>query len=422
AKPSTPTSDVAPAPAPSKAAEALADVAIFMVRDKGMVMLGADGFSTLPGTDTQFIQRISRGADGKLRALGSSEIWTVDAAGLTAETATSYDDVGSLSSFDVDRKGVVWTIGSKGVGHREGSVWTHEPVTTFGKGQVLLTGIAVDGDDRPWVSTGDAIFHDDGSGWKAAAMPGGPRFLDDAVRGPDGAVYVTEMGAVFRGSKGAVARYKVPKTAYGSLGEIAFSDAGIGAIRNDLEGAAVFLPADASARYRGPKDFAIGSITALAVDDRQRVWIAGEGGSAIVGPEGLRTVWRSGSMEPIAGQVSQMIVLGKGPELPAAGAVKVSRISGRIVDGEKGLAKISVELCESPSMIYSRTPCTGAPTHLRATTDADGRFSLDGVPLGAYGVAVKIGRKWQTTMGTALGSKMRAGEPFDIGEIAIASK
>ena len=43
---------------------------------------------------------------------------------------------------------------------------------------------------------------------------------------------------------------------------------------------------------------------------------------------------------------------------------------GRIVDGEKGLAKISVELCESPSMIYSRTPCTGAPTHLRATTDA----------------------------------------------------
>jgi hypothetical protein len=115
-------------------------------------------------------------------------------------------------------------------------------------------------------------------------------------------------------------------------------------------------------------------------------------------------------------------VLGAGPKLPEAGEVKRGSLTGRIVSGDKGAAGLAIELCESPSSYYSKTPCTGAPTHLKGTTDADGRFSFQDVPLGAYGVGVKVGKKWQVTLGSAMGSKMKPGESVDIGEIELAAK
>jgi hypothetical protein len=35
---------------------------------------------------------------------------------------------------------------------------------------------------------------------------------------------------------------------------------------------------------------------------------------------------------------------------------------------------------------------------------------------------VKVGRKWQVTMGAALGSRMTAGETYDIGDIELQTK
>ncbi|HWB79132.1 MAG TPA: carboxypeptidase-like regulatory domain-containing protein [Nannocystaceae bacterium] len=400
----------------------IANAAIFVVRDKGVVVLDGKGFTTLPDSANKYVSRLLRGADGKLRAVGFSQVWTLDATGLV-EDGPDFGELGSIEAIDVDRKGTIWAVHTKGVSHFADGKWTTDPDSTFGSGQVLLTGVAVDGEDRPWVSTGDKIWHHEGGTWTPVAMPKGPRFLDEAFRGADGAVYVLEMDSVWRTSGAtAVTKAKMPKSGYGSFGDIAFSQSGVGVIENDMEACAVFMPADAAARYKAPKDFKIGSISALSVDDRRRVWVAGEGGVAIVGPDNLRVVWRSGSMEPIAGQINDVLVQGNGPELPEAGAVQKGNIAGRIVDGDKGVVGVAIELCENPSMFYTRTPCTGEPTVLRAKTDAEGRFALDGVPLGAYGIAVKIGKKWQITLGSALGSRMKAGETFDIGEIEIAKK
>jgi hypothetical protein len=44
------------------------------------------------------------------------------------------------------------------------------------------------------------------------------------------------------------------------------------------------------------------------------------------------------------------------------------------------------------------------------------------VPIGAYGIAVKVDGKWQLTMVSNFGTKMKEGESFDIGSINLNSK
>ncbi|MBX7078623.1 MAG: hypothetical protein K1X88_05495 [Nannocystaceae bacterium] len=411
-----------PAPDGDKPAGTVASLdaaAIFFVRDKGMVVLDAGGFTTIEGSASRYVQAVERAPSGKLFGLSFDGIVPIDGSGIGATISVP----GGARAFEIDSKGGMWVLGTEGASFRaeEAATWTTEPVATFGTGEVLLMAIAVDASDQPWVATSDSIFTRTDAGWKRVGSGGRYNFIETALRDPSGRVWIVgnEAGLVTDG-KGGVTKAKLPRSGYGSLGDLAFSAKGVGVIQNDLEGVAVFTPA--VARYHAPGDFKIGTLSAIAVDDRQRVWVAGDGGVAILGPGDARTVWRSGTQDAIAGQVNFILVQGDGPELPKAGELHKGSISGRIAEGDKGVAGVAVELCESPSMIYSRTPCTGAPTHLRGKTDAEGRFRFDDVPLGAYGVAVKIGRKWQITMGTALGSTMKPGEPVDVGTIEIASK
>lgn len=50
---------------------------------------------------------------------------------------------------------------------------------------------------------------------------------------------------------------------------------------------------------------------------------------------------------------------------------------------------------------------------------AEGNFAFDDVPLGAYGIAVKSGRKWQITLSAALGTQMTEGATYDIGSLEL---
>lgn len=420
-----------PTPTPADAAPeatasptTLADSALFLLRDKGAVVLADGKFTTVPDTASKYFAKIARDHEGKVYALGSGEIVAFEGATMRKVAEAGYDAVGSLQSFGMDRKGGVWAAGSKGVHHFENGSWSTDDVATFGTGTVLFGGIAVDSDDRPWLCTADAVWHREADVWKKATLPKGgmaKKYLQDVVAGPAGSVWIGSMDSVYKiVAPGTITREKLPKSQYGMWGDIAFSDSGAGVIETSTDELAQFLPK--VARYKSGKDYKLGMISALAIDDRERTWVAGDGGIAIVGPAAERVFWRSGSIEEVAGSVTHLVVVGRGPELPQAGDVKKGNVKGSIVDGDKGLAAVDVELCESPSFIYTKTPCHGAPTHLRGKTDAEGNFQFTDVPLGAYGVAVKIGKKWQITMGAGYGSTMKAGDTIEIGKIEIETK
>jgi hypothetical protein len=424
AAPTTPTP--AEAPAAGAGPTTLTDAALFIMRDKGAIVLADGKFTTVPDTERKYFSQIARDHEGKVYALGSREIVAFDGATLRTVAEADYDVVGSLQALGIDRKGGAWVAGSKGVHHFENGAWTTDDLAQFGSGTVLFGGIAVDAEDRPWLCTADTIWHREADGWKKSVLPKGgmaKKYLQNVVAGPAGSVWVGSMDSIYKiVAPGTITRETMPKSKYGIFGDLAFSDSGHGVIEISTDEIAQFLPADKVARYKSGKDYKIKMVTALAVDDRGRTWVAGDGGVAILGPGTERVAWRSGSIEEVAGSVTHLVVVGRGPELPQAGEVKKGIVKGSIVEGDKGVAALDVELCESPSMIYSKTPCTGAPTHLTGKTDASGVFEFKDVPLGSYGVAVKVGKKWQITMGAGYGSAMKAGDTIDVGKIEIKKK
>lgn len=411
-----PTAD--PAATPVAAVDSK-NAAFFVVRGKGIVALTKSGWSTVPGSQSVFLAGFVHGADGNLYGQTSSDIVRIEVGGLPSVAPLGYDEVGSVAGFDVGAKGEVWTIGDKGVAEYRDGAWKTEGRAAVGLGEDFAVGIALDSAGDPWAATSDGLVHRVAGAWQAGKLPSGPtKYLDQLGRGPDGQVYISTYDQLFR-LTGTPGRVKVKKGSYESPGKFAFAEAKYGVVASGIEDASIFLPDAEAMRFTGKRDLKIGTVAAVAADTQGRVWVTGDAGIAIVGPGQERVTWRSGSIEVVAGQVSAVAVRGEGPPLPEAGAVKKGGLRGHIVKAGAGLAGVKVELCESPSLIYSRTPCSGSPTHLRGTTDAEGNFTFEDVPLGAYGIAVKSGRKWQITLGAALGNQMSEGVVYDIGSLEL---
>jgi len=115
-----------------------------------------------------------------------------------------------------------------------------------------------------------------------------------------------------------------------------------------------------------------------------------------------------------------MLVVGAGPaELPGAGAVRKGGLSGTLVRDGNPLAGVAIEICPSPSMIYSKTPCADGAVKFSAKTDEAGMWTVPEVPLGTYGIAVKIDGKWKITLGRSLGAGMKEGQVLDTGAMTV---
>jgi hypothetical protein len=241
--------------------------------------------------------------------------------------------------------------------------------------------------------------------------------MEGIAAGPDGAIYLPYERRVFK--LGATAtKVPVKTTPYGSLTGLAFSTSKYG-IAKSIDGVSMFLPADKLRVYKAGRDFDLGSVRAAAVDEQGRVWITAEAGLAVIPLEGEAAEFRSGAFEEIAGTIFSMHVVGDGPPLPHPGDVKKGTLVGNVQQDGAPVVGAKLELCPSPSVVYTRTPCHGAPLRLQSTTDAEGKFEFEDVPLGAYGLAVKTGRQWQTTLIPDLGSRMSAGQAYDVGTLQL---
>ena len=417
--PVEPKAEQASEPAPTQSALTLDNAALFVVRDKGVVALTDAGFTTIPESGNAYLAGFVHGADGTLYGMTSSNIVRVEGGGLATVVALDYDEVGSVTGFDVGSRGEIWVIGSKGLSEYSDGKWTSLSKSEVGLSEDFAVGVALDAEGEPWAATSESLIRRKDGAWAPAELPKGKtKFLNKMGRGPNGAVYLSTYERLFR-LTGEPGQVKIKTGSFESPGAFAFAQATYGAAISGIEDVSIFMPADAAVRYAGKRDLGIGTLSALAVDNSGRVWVGGDGGVAIVGPGEVRATWRSGSVEQVAGQISAIVVRGDGPPLPEAGEIKKGGLEGQIVKDGAGLAEVKVELCESPDILYSRTPCTGAPTHLKGKTDAEGKFHFDDVPLGAYGIAIKDGGKWKITLGAALGSQMKEGAVYDIGPITL---
>jgi hypothetical protein len=117
-----------------------------------------------------------------------------------------------------------------------------------------------------------------------------------------------------------------------------------------------------------------------------------------------------------------MAMIGNGPNLPQLGVKAVGTVKGKVLRGGSAVAGATIQICESPSMMFRGSPCASAILSKQAQTDAEGNFKLPGVPVGTYRFAIKAGPKWVITLGGDCCAKMREGQEYDIGAITLRER
>lgn len=398
--------------------------AYFAVRDKGIVMLDAGKFTKVEGGPDKLVKEIAQGPDGGVYLLGFEGVMKLEGAKakLVAETGFG-QDTGTLDDFAVTKDGKIWGVGYKGVSFWDGAAWKTEDKAVLGADVTLIRGVAVDATGRVWVASSNAIHTKDADKWTVVDISKQFKrqaFFDDVGLGPEGVAFAMASDTLLKlAAPDKLETVKVGEK-YAMLGELGFSSLGVGGLKTGLDVVTRIMPDGKQTNFSAKKDFAAAQIEDVTPDDSGRLWIATDTGVAIMGPAAEKVEWKSGSVDELAGQVEVIGVAGAGPELPAAvGPVKTGGLKGKILKDGKGFASAEVEICPNPSSWFTKSPCAESPTRFSATTDAEGNFEMKDVPLGAYGLAVKVADKWNLTYGAEYGAGMKEGETYDIGSITL---
>jgi ligand-binding sensor domain-containing protein len=426
-----PKTEAPPAATTPAAAAGAAGPAYFAVDKKGVIKLENDKFTLLGNSPDKLMKGLQIAGDGALWVVGFEDILRLEGDKFKKVTSAGFSELGSsIDDFAVTADGKIWAATFKGVGYWDGKTWAVEDKAKIGAGDDLLQGIAVDKAGNVWVASTHKVHVKTGGAWKDVALDkaGQKRqlFFEALDLAPDGSVYALASAVLLRigPAADALATVKLGDDDLPSWGDLAISSNGSIAARNLDDVSA--LPAGGAARTwssRNEKDFRADNIRAVGVDDSGRVWVGSDAGVSVVGPGDAKVEWPQGSVPELIGEVGAIVVVGSGPAtLPASGAVRKGGLTGKLVRDGAALPNVDVEICPSPGMVFTKSPCADAATKFSGKADDKGVWTFNDVPLGSYGIAVKIEGKWQITFGHSLGEGMKEGQVFDTGSITLDSK
>ena len=424
-KPAEPTPVAAVAP-PTPGAPG---PAYFAVDKLGIVRLDGGKFTVLAESPTSSVKGLQIGGDGRLWTAGYQDLRRLEGDTFKEVLKADFSEIGgSIDDFTVLADGQVWAVTYKGVSHHDGKAWSTEEKATIGAGDDLLQGIAVDAAGKVWVASTHKVHVRDGGAWKTIDLGKAGRgtlYFSDIELGPEGTVYALHSTALLHIGP---ALDKVEKVKLGrsgmSYGSMSVST-NLGLAVVDIDAVSV-VPTGGTPRTYGSRDskYLKGArIDAVATDDSGRVWASTEAGVVILGPGDAKTEWPGGSMPELTGEIRRILVIGSGPaELPGAGAVRKGGLTGKLLRDGSALTNVAVEICPSPSMIYSKTPCADGAVKFSTKSDDSGVWTVSEVPIGTYGIAVKVDGKWQITLGSNMGDGMKEGQVYDTGSLTLDKK
>ena len=397
--------------------------AYLAVRDRGIVRLQDGAFTPVENAPKLLVRDMHVETDAKPYLLAPEGIMRLDGGKATMVAETTFDTTGTLDAFGMtaDAK-TIWAAGYKGVSRWDGDTWATEPKKVLGEDVTLIKGLAVDASDRVWIASANKLHTREGDAWVDVDMSGlFPRkpFFDAVRRSPDGVVYVIANATLLAArSPEMLEAVDLELDGFASLFHLSFADNGYAALRRTTVDV---MLVNTRRTWRAMTDFSSQRVLALAVDGRGRVWVGSEASVAVLGPEDEKTEWMSGSVPELVGMVENILVVGAGPKLPEVGEVVTGGLKGQVIAQGTPAAGIAVELCAAPSMMFETSPCADASKRFEATTDAEGRFAVSDVPLGVYGVAVKVDGKWRLTRAGNRASAMKPDAVLDLGRVLVGS-
>jgi hypothetical protein len=175
---------------------------------------------------------------------------------------------------------------------------------------------------------------------------------------------------------------------------------------------------------RKTKSLPSNRVNAIDVDDEDRVWVGTAWGVSVLDGKDW-TVFQAANSDLAENNATSILALGKGPKtLPEPVAKKPGKVIGKIIQGRDPVKKGVIELCSEGAPIGSfrgKTPCGDYPDALSATTDENGEFEIEDVPVGRYGFVVQGGdKKWYSFFsGSAV--VVTEGKTVDLETISLKS-
>lgn len=431
AKPEAPA-EVKPEPTPTPAvvvAPGGPGPAYFTVDKVGVVRLDGGKFTALAGSPNMLAKGLQVGGDGKVWVAGFQDISRLEGDAFKPVVKVGFSEIGgSIEDFVVAPDGQIWAVTFKGVSHHDGKAWTTEEKAAIGAGGDLLKGVALDKNGRVWVASTHKVHVRDGGAWKdvdlGKAGPGRTIYFEGLELGPDNSVHALASSALFHigPNLDQVEKVKLGGRSVSSFRELGVASNG-GLVVIDLDTVVARTAGGETRSFATGKQFKPGNIHTVAMDDGGRVWVASEAGVTVLGPGDAKTEWPGGSVPELVGDVRGILVIGAGPaELPTAGPVRKGGLTGKLLQDGAPLADTQIEICPSPSMIFSKSPCADGAVKFSARSDANGVWTVPDVPLGTYGIAVKLGGKWQITFGSKIGEGMKEGQVYDTGSLTLDKK
>jgi hypothetical protein len=423
-----PKAPEAAAPEAPAAPTAGAGPAYFAVDKRGVVRMDETGFKLIPGSPDNLLKGMQLGPDGALYVIGFETVYRLEGDKMKAVAKGGYKSLGSSpDQLAIAPNGHIWVGTFKGVALWDGNEWQKEEKTTLPGFDGMMEAFVVDKAGRPWLGASKSLLVKDGAAWRAVDLAKSKArmlWVKDVQLSPDGVVHVLFGDALFAlGDGDSFTKVKINARDYPQFSKVRFASNGdIGIV--DYEhvhhvtgGKTKSYSADSG------KDFNADRITAAVPDASGRLWVGSAVGVTVFGPGDAKTDWPSGSVPELIGSVVDIVVAGAGPaKLAEGGPIAKGGLTGKLLKDGEPMAGVEVELCTNPSSYFKKTPCHEAPVKFAVTTDAGGVWTVNDMPLGNYGIAVKDKDGWRVTLMNDLGDGMKEGKVYDTGSLKLDSK
>jgi len=407
-----------------------AGIACLGTKDLGVVCLDESGWKTYTDENSDLASNYITA----MTACPDKRIAFATYQGISLFDGQNWSSIGngdftSIDALACDAEGVLWVAHYQGVSRYDGQ-WTKfgsDQLATGDSASELTYDIAIAPDGKVWAVTANSVAVYDGNAWTIYQQGQGfdeKLYFNSIAFDNSGRVLVSQSGGLAIFENGT---WTLNQSAdyISSVEDMIVDTTGRAWLGTLINGIYTFENGAWSNQTFEKTDLSSNDINALAADTGGRVWVATEFGLSVFVDGGWQ-VFRMDNSDLPANDLRGVAVIADGPALPATADKETGSLTGQVKNADGSpVGDSTVEICVEVlgTQFFGDTPCSDQPFFLTGKTDAEGKFSFEGVPAGYYTIVMQVGDGWAQLTGDIGGFSeqvlVESGETSDVGDITM---